>query len=119
MKPLRKVIRMIDPNGDPVVKVPLANSELLATVDSESYDKLIESGVSTNWNLNKASQNNTGYVRCALNGSRVCVARLIAGAKPRENVHYLNDDSLDLRFENLYVAKGQSKRAWLLWDISV
>jgi len=118
MKPLRKVIRMIDPNGQPVVKVPLANTELFATVDSASYDKLIETGISSNWNFNKASPENSGYVRCALNGSRVCVARLIVQAKPRENVHYLNDDTLDLRIENLYVEKGQSKRAWLLWDIS-
>jgi len=118
MKPLRNVTRMIDPNGQPVVKVPLANTELVATVDSDSYDKLIETGISTNWNFNKASPKENGYVRTALNGSRVCVARLIVQAKPKENVHYLNGDTLDLRKENLYVAKGNSKRAWILQEIS-
>jgi len=117
MIPQRKAIHLIDPNGKPVVKVPLANSELFATVDRDSFERLMDSGLSSNWYFNKSPTGNRGYVRCSLNGTRVCVSRLIVNAKQQQNVFYLNNDTLDLRIENLYLEKGQAKKSWILRDI--
>jgi hypothetical protein len=53
----------------------------------------------------------TSYVRTAAAGTMLTPARIIAGARGRSVVRYVNGDPLDLRPENIILRKGMAKRA--------
>ena len=108
MRPQR-IIRAVDEDGCPVVRVELTNFRgVFAIVEAADFDRLVELGTSTHWLLNRNSANAT-YVKTykpAVAGSMAQVAREIVGAGRGGVVRYANGDRLDLRRRNLVVADG-------------
>ncbi|KFN45384.1 hypothetical protein N790_10005 [Arenimonas malthae CC-JY-1] len=102
----RTISYFIDDRGNRCALVPLANCDRFAILYAYKLAELEETGISLNWQLNSNGHGRT-YVKLSLPGrdGRV-VARLIAGAAYKQQVHYLNGDPLDLRCDNLLIGKG-------------
>lgn len=108
-QPLRPVRYFIDAAGKRCARVPLANSSADAIVYADDLARLIAMGAPLNWQFNCSGKATArpSYVKLTLPGGDArCVARLIACAGFKEQVHYLNGDRLDLRSDNLQVRAG-------------
>lgn len=93
-------------DGRPVAFVPLGEQRF-AVVDAFDLDQLSAAGVSLNWYVG-IDDRGAEHVRVrSAKPERfpvVSVARLIAGAGPRERVTFRDSDRLNLRRENLRVS---------------
>ncbi|WP_146205421.1 MULTISPECIES: hypothetical protein [unclassified Azospirillum] len=89
----------------PWMTVPLSNSDEVAIIDVEDYEKLVPLLGSRTWRLN--GDGTYTYVRSKLKDrTMVTVARLILGNPWRASVRYLNGNPLDLRKSNLTLSYG-------------
>lgn len=106
-------------DGQQLVHVALANTDLYATLYVKDYQRLTDAGFSPFWALT----NTGGHFRYVLVSARspgnrrrsLTVARLIAGAGKGQQVSYADGDRLNLRAENLVLVEGPAKAAaaWL------
>lgn len=106
----------VDEHGRRCLRVPLDRyRQREAIALASDYHRLIRSGVSVAWYLNKDGDGRE-YVRtksrkgCTVQNN-MQLARLITGAGRGTVVRYANGDRLDLRPENLQTGRGKSK-----WD---
>jgi hypothetical protein len=91
--------------------VPLCNGRGAVTLLASDLDALIERGHGPNWyrcgngkgRFYVATRNPQGHSA----SDNVTLVRLIAGAAKGERVSYLDGDSMNLRPENLVLAKAQ------------
>ena len=100
----------IDPDGQKVVLVPLANYPAPARILLEDFEALARAGVSDQWTLNGAGRHR--YVRCHVDRPGrplLTVARCVARAGAKEVVRYQDDNPLNLRSDNLVIASGRAK----------
>lgn len=105
--PIRACHSFTDESGQHCTRVPLANSALSAVLLADDFDRLMAAGLSSNWGLNLNTKGGQAYVCATVKGANtVTVARLITGARWKQAVRYRNGDRLDLRPENLRIAKG-------------
>lgn len=105
-KTKRPITHFIDENGQACVSVPLSNYRGHAILYLEDYGRILDYGLSPNWQLNQNGQGQW-YVKAKLwTGERIVVARAIAGAPFLHQVRYRNHNSLDLRADNLLVVEG-------------
>lgn len=102
-----------DADGQQLVHVALANSNLRATLYAEDYQRLMDAGFSRHWQY---TEDGRGGAYVTLNAytrnghSRMIpVARLLAGAGHGERVRCSDGNTLNLRSENLSIYLG---RAW-------
>lgn len=99
IKPLRTPIRSTDRDGKAVLLVPLANSDKVAKVFPEDYDRLIARGFSPNWCWNVRTVKVSDWKH---NTPRV--ARLIMDVEgPAFHVRHRDGDPLNIRRDNLIV----------------
>lgn len=105
----RPITRTFDENEQEIALVPLGREQKHhAKLYAEDYDKLMQLGVSANWNF--ILSGNKPYVVCRskIDGGQIIIARLIANPRPGHSVFYKNGDTLDLRSDNLEVRKFHS-----------
>ncbi|MCE7031726.1 hypothetical protein LY625_03685 [Lysobacter sp. GX 14042] len=106
---LRPVRYFTDADGIRCALVPVANLNDSAIIYADDLTRLVADGVSLNWQLNSngSAELARSYVKVSLPGKdgRV-VARLVYGARPKEQVRYRNGNRLDLRRPNLTTASG-------------
>jgi hypothetical protein len=81
-----------------------------ATIDKEAYRRVREAGAISPWVLNDNGKGRC-FVRTSVMTGKgrktlVTVARLVAGAGPKETVRFVSRDQLDFRSENLLVTRG-------------
>lgn len=106
----RPPVPTLDRDGRTVLHIPLANSQLVACVRPEDYDRLLDQGWSGNWSFNcghvKVSDWRRGPKR---------VARLIFGPEGDQRIRHRDRDPLNLRRGNLegvpFVRRKASPRA--------
>lgn len=104
-------LRFTDERGRECLKVPLDRyGRKYATATVQGYRAVQDAGATGAWCLNDNGSGNS-YVRCNAAGTLLMPARIIAGAKARSVIRYVNGDPLDLRPENIVLRKGASKRA--------
>lgn len=104
--PLRSLRYFRDAKGNRCAGVPLANTNLEAVVYLDDLHTLAAHGLSLNWKLNSNGRD-SAYVKAALPGrDHRVIARIVAGASFKQQVHYRNGNRLDLRRDNLRVGKG-------------
>lgn len=110
----------IDPQGNRLVHLPLANTSERATLYAEDYERMVADGYSARWAIASTGGHHK-YVlvnaRSPGNGKRsLTVARLVAQAGRGQIVGYADGDRLNLRRDNLRVHEGRAKAAagWLL-----
>ncbi len=104
-------IPFTDERGRECLKVPLDRyGRKYSTVTVRGYQAVQDAGATGAWCLN-GNGHGTSYVRTAAAGTMLMPARIIAGAKARSVVRYVNGDPLDLRPENIVLRKGAAKRA--------
>ena len=124
MKKLKRhAIPFRDPDGTPCVRVPLSDGYSFAELYAEDYDKLLDRKVSGNWQHNVPNRisraKNRGYVQChlpinggALTGKHVTaltVARLIVNAPKGRRIYYRDNNTLNLRRDNLVLRDGYTR----------
>lgn len=112
--PSLQPIRTTDPDGTPVVRVPLAKGKGWAVLLAEDFDKLMSLGFSSRWCLNSSGTGHA-YVRCGhshreATGGLLTVARLIMGGANKACVRYHDEDRTNLRRGNLYLAEDARSR---------
>lgn len=112
--PSLQPIRTTDPDGTPVVRVPLAKGKGWAVLLAEDFDMLMSLGFSARWCLN-SSGSGYAYVRCGhsrkeATGKLLTIARLIMEAAAGTCVHYRDGDRTNLRRGNLYLAEDARSR---------
>lgn len=110
----RTPTRTTDPDGAPIVRVPLAKGRGVAVLDAEDFDSLATLGFSTKWVLNEDGHGR-GYVRCnhparEATGGLLSVARLVMEAPPGMVARYRDGDRTNLRRSNLYLEEGRGAR---------
>jgi hypothetical protein len=105
--PPREPVRTKDHQGQTIVHIKL-NDGTQATTDPQSYNRLINRGVSTFWFLN-SNANGKHYVRVQHQGRVQTVSRLITDAPANSNVRSINGDPRDLRKQNLKVISHRTK----------
>jgi hypothetical protein len=106
-----------DADGQAIVRVSLANSQLKAVLYAEDYQRLMSVGFSRFWKYTEDGQGR-GYPTLNAYTSdghnrEVPIARLIAQAGHGERVRVADGNTLNLRTENLSVYLG---RAWYSAD---
>lgn len=106
-----RVSLFVDEYGILCVRVPLANSSLVAILWKEDYDRIKRAGVSASWDYN-SNGNGSNYVRSRRPGiGRVTIARLVMGEDSEGRwVRYLNGDRCDLRRNNLALSLVPEER---------
>lgn len=100
----------IDPDGQKVVLVPLANYPAPARILLKDFEALARAGVSDQWTLNGDGRHR--YVRCHADRPGrplLTVARCVARAGAKEVVRYQDGNPLNLRSDNLVMASGRAK----------
>ncbi|WP_440982394.1 hypothetical protein [Shinella sumterensis] len=103
-------IRFRDEHGRECLKVPLDRfGRQYATTTVHGYKTVREAGAIGAWYLN-GNGHGGSYVRSHAGGTLIMPARIIAGAKARSVVRYVNGDPLDLRPENIVLQRGAAKR---------
>jgi len=109
IKPLRTPIRATDRDGKAVLLIPLANSDKLAKVFPEDYDRLIARGYSPNWCWNVRTVKVSDWKH---NTPRV--ARLIMDVQgPAFQVRHRDGDPLNIRRDNLIVKPVRTRQPGL------
>jgi len=111
MKTTRTPIRTVDRDGAEIVLVPLANHHLPAKLLADDFDRLVSDGVSLAWTFND-NGSGYGYVRTysgAVAGKLTSIARLIVNAGRGKVVKYRDGDRLNLRRDNLWIARGPAR----------
>jgi len=107
----RAPIRFRDEHGRECLKVPLDRfGRKYATATERGYQAVQEAGATGAWYLNSNGHGGS-YVRTHAGETLLMPARIIAGAKARSVVRYVNGDPLDLRPENIILQRGAAKRA--------
>lgn len=107
----KRIETSLDENNRPIVRVPLGKngSKGYATLYLQDFERLMELGLSTAWNLV-----GKGYVTATCStapGNSVQVARVLLDAGAYEQVRYCNGDKTDLRTNNiLKFFTGAAKR---------
>ncbi len=120
-KERRKPVRTTDPDGTPVVLVPIKHSDLCATVNEEDFDRMMEAGFSDQWWFEETYPG-CKYVRVtdpSLASNNLTISRLVVEAGARQIVKYRDGDRLNLRRENLYTLVGHAKRPASTNDLTV
>lgn len=103
-------IRFTDERGRECLKVPLDRyGRKYSTVTVKGYQAVQDAGATGAWRLN-SNGHGGAYVRTFAAGTVLMPARIIAGAKARSVVRYVNGDPLDLCPENIVLRKGAAKR---------
>jgi hypothetical protein len=96
-----------DKDGVPVATIPLVGTDRRAKVTHEDFLRLKAAGLEWLWNRSGNANKGRGYVtvRATLDGQRftVVVARLILEAPPNMRVKYRDENSFNLRRDNLYL----------------
>jgi len=102
-----------DADGQQLVHVALANTDQLAILYAEDYQRLMVAGFSRHWSLND-NGNGSAYVKA--NGRRadgrqtkLRIARLIAGAGKGEHVRFADSNTLNLRTDNLRIQRATAR----------
>lgn len=90
-------------NHRAIVRVPLGNSDHYATLYGEDFTALMDLGVSVCWSIHM------GQVKAVADNKPYPIARVLMDAAEGQVVRYLNGDRLDLRRDNLVLARGKSK----------
>ena len=112
-----------DPDGTCCVRVPLGDGHSFAELYADDYAALLARGVSGNWQItvpNRLSRKRARrYVQCHVTitpaepGGRpwtaLTVARLIVDAPRGRKVTYRDDNTLNLRRDNLELADGYTR----------
>lgn len=104
----RRVRFTIDHDGERIALVPLANHDAPAKLLASDYRRIVGDGFTDQWTLNSNGQGNA-YVRCGaakVRGQLATVARLLLEPPKGYRVTYLDGDRLNLRRDNLKLAKG-------------
>jgi hypothetical protein len=86
-----------------IIKVPIAESKLKATLYEDDFDDLMRLGISPKWKLYH------DQIVVRNNGRYVGVGRLIRHAGPNQRVVCKDDDATNLRRDNLVLAPGPSR----------
>lgn len=116
----RHPIPFNDPDGTPCVRVPLSDGRHFAELYADDYAGLLTQGVTGNWQYavpNRISRKGQrGYVQCHVpratpsrSGARctaLTVARLILGAPKGRRIYYRDNNTLNLRRDNLCLREG-------------
>lgn len=108
-KARRTISYFTDEGGNRCARVPVAGSHPPAIIYADDLERLTAGGLSPNWkaNANRSPSTGLSYVKVAVRGKGyVVIARLVAGARWREQVKYRNGDRFDLRRDNLQVVRG-------------
>lgn len=104
LNPKRQPVPFTSADGAPCLRVPLASDRGPAIIDADELPALLAHGVTLAWSFNDNGRGRS-YVRASrARGNTVTLARLIAGAARRQEVHYRDGDPLNLRRGNLYVS---------------
>ena len=102
-----------DTDGQQLVHVALANSNLRATLYAEDYRRLKMAGFSQHWQYTGDGRGSAYVTLCAYTSEghsrAVPVARLIVDAGHGERIRCNDGNTLNLRNENLSIYAG---RAW-------
>jgi hypothetical protein len=97
--------------GEPIVRVEMINLKgVFATVAAEDWDAWVAAGRSQRWLLNSSGRGQPSYVRAVdlgVPGQLVTVARELHNPGKGCAVRYRDDDRLNLRRSNLYVASAK------------
>lgn len=117
----RQPIRAFDPNGTPIVRIPLAKGRGVAVLFAEDFDQLTALGVSPRWCLNADGKRSVSTVRVACaeaTGGLLSIGQLIMDAPPGRAVRHVDGNRLNLRRDNLMLveharAHGR-EHAWLM-----
>lgn len=108
-----------DADGQQLVHVALANSNLRATLHAEDYRRLTDVGFTRHWQHAKDGRGNAYATLGAYNPKGVdclvSVARLITQAKAGQSVRYADGNPLNLRTENLKLMKGTARYCAADW----
>lgn len=96
-----------------VVYVPVLGATLPAVIDRADFDRIIASGVSDQWVLNRGSGRGIGFVRAkTIEGRLVTIARLVSGVTiAHRPVRYVNGNPLDIRKANLRISVPRDRRS--------
>jgi len=119
----RHPIPFNDPDGTPCVRVPLSDGRHFAELYAEDYAYLIALGVSGNWQHNVPNRitrkGQRSYVQCHVplvtpsrSGARwtaLTVSRLILGAPKGRRIHYRDNNTRNLRHDNLQLRGGYTR----------
>jgi len=101
-KILRPPYLITDKDGSSVYRIPLAGTELQARMHPEDWHKLIDSGITPNWYLNKGGVSYSRRIGKTVRVDRV--ARAMLGITDSQSfVRFHDKNPLNLRRENLYV----------------
>lgn len=100
-------IRHFADGDQKLVRVPLSNSELAATLYEDDFAALMQLGLSAKWRLHNAGKKD--YITVCNNGTHRAVARYIRHAGPKHKVLYKDNDPTNLRMDNLILAPGRGK----------
>lgn len=104
----RRVRFAIDLDGKRIALVPLANHDIPAKLLAGDYRRIVGDGFTDQWTLNSNGKGNA-YVRCGVanvRGHLATVARVLLEPPKGYRVTYLDDNRLNLRRDNLKLAKG-------------
>lgn len=104
----RRVRFAIDHDGKRIALVALANHDAPAKLLASDYRRIVGDGFTDQWTLNSNGQGNA-YVRCGtadVRGQLATVARLVLEPPHGYRVTYRDGDRLNLRRDNLKLAKG-------------
>ena len=108
MKP--NIITLTDPDGREVVGVRLSNAPgKTAFLYREDFDR-ITAHHPGRWSLVDARQP-TSYVRVRKGGHSIYIARLVAGAPAGASICFFDNDTLNLRKQNLGFRAGDGGRS--------
>jgi hypothetical protein len=97
-----EITNFLDEDGNPIVSVPLTNTDKSAILYREDFDRLIKLGLDPRWRLSMGQVLERGR-------GRVSIARLVANAKEGEKIQYIDKDPSNLKRDNLVNAAGGGK----------
>ncbi|MBH1833096.1 hypothetical protein I5W42_16740 [Stenotrophomonas maltophilia] len=105
----RRAVRLRLEGGVEVAEVPLANNRGTAILYAEDYRRIVDAGYSPDWCVTVGA-NATPYVATRDGRRTTIAARLVAHAMPGTRIRYVDGDRFNLRWNNLLVTEGPSKK---------
>lgn len=119
----RHPIPFNDPDGTPCVRVPLSNGKHFAELYADDYAALIARGITGNWQHtipNRLSRTALrSYVQCHVPRASPCdagkhhtaltVSRMILDAPKGRRIFYRDNNTLNLRRDNLQLREGYTR----------